>query len=99
MTNFDDLCDLHPDISAEFSGSPAVSHSDTSHVPVSHFDTSHVPSLRQTDLHNRHSSTLSKTTDLSRHDSLLSGEYPNIDVSFSVSHSTESLLSSPANIL
>src|SRR5438552_13951854 len=89
MANSGGLGDHHPGISAGFSASPAASHSNTPRVPY----------LRQTNLHSRHSSSLSKTTGLSRHDSLLSGERPNTDASFSVSHSTEPLLPSVANVL
>jgi len=89
MANSGGLGDLHPGISAGFSASPAASHSNTPRVPY----------LRQTNLHSRHSSSLSKTTGLSRHDSLLSGERPNTDASFSVSLSNEPLLPSAANVL
>jgi len=113
MTNSGDLCDLHPGISAGFSASPAASHSGTFRASslldisaglsaspvVSHSGTSRAASLRQTNPHSQHSSTLSKTTGLSRHDSLLTGERPNTDASFSVLLSTESLLPSAANVL
>src|SRR5436190_6114212 len=89
MANSGGLCDLHPGISAGLSASPAASH----------FGTPRVSSLRQTNLHSRHSSTLSKTMGLSRHASLLTGERPNTDASFSVSLSTEPLLPSAANVL
>ena len=76
MANSRGLCDLHPGISAGPFASPAASHSGTSAVH----------SLRQTNPHSRHSSTLSKTLGLSSHHSLLIGERPNTDATFSVSH-------------
>src|SRR6266496_6196032 len=105
MANSGGLCDLHPGITAGLSASSAASHSRTpraspSRTPhASPSRTPHAPSLRQANLHSRHSSTLSKTMGLSCHGSLLAGERPNTDASFSVSLSTEPLLPSVANVL
>ena len=90
MANSGGLCDLHPGITTGLSASPVASHSGTPRT---------LSLFRQTNLHSRHSSTLSKTTSLSCHASLLTGEHPNLDASFSVSLSTEPLLPSEANVL
>src|SRR6266496_2063419 len=98
---------------ASHSHTPRASHSRTPHASPSHTPhaspsrtphpspsrTPHAPSLRQANLHSRHLSTLSKTMGLSCHGSLLAGECPNTDASFSVSLSTEPLLPSVANVL
>ena len=105
MTNFGGFCDLHPGITTRLSASSVASHSRTSrasHSRTSHASPSrisHASSLRQINLYNRHSNILSKIIDLSCHDSLLIGECSNMNISFSVSFSTEPLLLSTTNIL
>ena len=97
MTNFRDLCDFHSDITTEFSANSIASHSRTSRASSSR--TSHASSLKQINLYNRHSNTLSKTTSLSYHDSLLIKECSNTNVSFFISLSIESLLLFMINVL
>src|SRR5436190_9676270 len=83
------LCDLHPGISAGFSASPAASYSGTL-CPFSPTDKPSQSTLEY---------ILSKTLGASHHCSLLTGERPNTDATFSVSLSTEPLLPSMANVL